>query len=158
MFPESLVVEEPLYNITCQTNAVGFEFVNIKHLWMKCITFIGCGNKASLIQQFTIENCTFEGQNYSRTALEIDNTTTKISNSLFLTNVADHCICVFTNEVGDVCVSVAGALLIAQSNAIITSSTFEHNSAEIGGAMYIHSSSNVSIIDSTFISNEATNS
>lgn len=148
---------DSLVNITCQPNT-GFEFVNIDHLWLKGITFIGCGNKASLIELFTMEHCKFEGQNYSGTALEIDKTTAKISSSLFLTNVADHCICVFANEIGDVCVSVAGALFVAQSNATITSSKFERNSAEIGGAMYIRSSSNVTITGSTFISNEATDS
>ena len=45
---------------------------------------------------------------------------------------------------------------VAQSNASITNRKFERNCAEIGGAMYVRSSSNVSIIESTFISNPAT--
>ena len=159
MFSESLLTDHELLQLTiiCEPNS-GFVFVNIEHLWMKGITFIGCSLKASLIELFTIENCIFEGQNYSGTALAIDKSTTKISRSSFLANVADHCICIFANKVGDVCVSVAGALLIAQSNASITSSEFLCNSAQIGGALYIRSASNVTIADSTFVSNEATDS
>ena len=58
----------------------------------------------------------------------IDKSATKISRSSFLANIADHCIYIFANKVGDVCVSVAGAVLIAQSNASITSSEFQRNS------------------------------
>ena len=156
---ESLLIADPdpQFSITCQLKG-RFEFVNIDHLWMKGITFNGCSNKASLIKAFKVENCSFEGTNYSRTALEIDQAVAKIISSSFRANVADHCLCVYVNGVGDVCVSVAGALLIVQSNASITSSMFQRNSAEIGGAMYIRSSSNVTVTDSTFIANEAINS
>ena len=148
---------DPLVNITCQLDA-GFEFTHIEHLWLKDIVFIGCGSRASLIKLFMVKNCVFEGRNCSGTAMEIDNTTTKISGSLFLTNAADHCLSIFANEIGNISVTVGGALFVAQSNASITNSKFERNNAEIGGAMYVHSSSNITIIESTFISNQATTS
>ena len=146
---------DPLVNITCQSNA-GFEFVNIQRLQIKGIVFFGCGSRASSVKLLTVENCIFEGQNYSGTAMEIDNTTTEISNSLFHTNTADHCLSIFADEIGNISVRVGGALFVAQSSASITNCTFERNSAEVGGAMYVHSSSNVTITESTFISNQAT--
>ena len=44
--------------------------------------------------------------------MEIDNTTTKISDRLFLTNAADQCLSIFANEIGNISVPVGGTLFL----------------------------------------------
>ena len=67
--PES---EGPAYTVNCE-HQVSFNFKNVTKLWIKGIYFTGCGNiNFSLVSNFVIlSNSTFQGQNGSRTALNI---------------------------------------------------------------------------------------
>ena len=148
-------------NISCYQSA-SFKFDNMDNLLIRGLKFIGCGdNKALSVKLFNIENSIFQGQNYSGTALEVNETNVEIRNSLFTSNIVGRCFCIITvaDKTGDTCFEfrVGGAIFSTHSNVTIMESNFVGNSAEMGGAIYIRDFSNVTIINSTFVKNQAAN-
>ena len=149
------------YVISCQHQASLF-FENVIKLRMKGLRFIGCGsNTFSSIQNFMIENSTFQGQSGSGTALDITDTNLTIVNSSFISNRVGRCLDIFDlSTMSNISVRVGGAIFVDMSNVSIINCIFVNNSAEIGGAMYSTSNiyevhNNITISNSTFISNQA---
>ena len=122
------------------------------------LKFIGCGrNEFTSVSNSTIENSTFQGHNNSKTALDIEDTNLTIMNSSFLFNRVGTCLDIFDASIeSNVSVRIAGEILVTNSNVNIIKCNFLENSAEIGGAVYVHNLSNVSINNSTFINNQVT--
>ena len=143
-------------NVICQYQA-NFNFDRGIELWIEGLKFIGCGsNKFLSIKNFTIENCTFQGQNNSGTALDITETNLTLVNSSFVSNRFGSCLDIFdVNTESNISVRIGGAILVTNSNISIIKCNFLANSAEIGGAIYFHDFSNISIVNSTFINNRA---
>ena len=105
-------------------------------LWISGLKFIGCGsNRFTSVKNFMIDNSTLQGQNGSGTALDIAHTNLTIVNSTFVSNKVGTCV-----EIFDAAIKC----------------NFLENSAEMGGAMYIDDFSDVSIVNSTFLNNQAT--
>ena len=143
--------------VICQDQA-HFIFDCANELWITGLKFIGCGsNRFSLIKNFIIENSTFQGQSDSGTALNINDTNLTIVNSSFASNRVGACMEIFDVDFeSDISVRIAGAILVTTSNINIIRCNFLENSAEIGGAIYVHKLSNINIINSTFVNNQAT--
>ena len=150
-------ISEGTHVVICQ-GQVNFVFDHISELRINGLKFMGCGsNKFSSVSNSTIENSTFQGQNDSGTTLNIVDTNLTIMNSSFLFNRVGTCLEIFdANVESNVSVRIGGAILVSTSNIDITKCNFLENSAEMGGAMYVHNFSNVSIINSTFMNNQAT--
>ena len=145
--------------INCEYQ-VSFNFTNLVELWIKGLTFIGCGGNAfSSISNFIIDKSTFQGQNNSGTVLDITNANLTIVNSSFFFNNVGHCLDVFDLSTSShISVRVGGVLFVDKSNVTIINCTFVNNSAEVGGAIYsthYEFKNNISISNSTFISNRA---
>jgi hypothetical protein len=107
-----------------------FNLENVTKLWIKRINFIGCGNNSfSSIQNFTINNSTFQGQNNSGTALNITETILVITNSFFVYNrVGNSLDVVDRNTSSHTIVHVGGAIFVAKSNITIVGCIFFNNS------------------------------
>ena len=139
---------------------VSFNFKNLVELWIKRLTFIGCGGNAfSSISNFTIEKSTFQGQNNSGTVLDVTKVDLTIVNSSFFFNNVGHCLDIFDlSTSSNISVRVGGVLFVNKSNVTIINCTFVNNSAEVGGTIYsthYDFKNNISISNSTFISNRA---
>ena len=103
-----------------------------------------------------IRNCTFQGQNDSGTALEIFDSNTTITNSLFLSNVAGRCSNLGT-YLQPMYVLTGGAIFVncpvVSCNINVIESVFIDNSAEMGGAIFSLTGNNIVIVQSTFVGN-----
>ena len=145
--------------INCEYQ-VSFNFTNLVELWIKGLTFIGCGGNAfSSISNFTIDKSTFQGQNNSGTVFDITNVNLTIVNSSFFSNNVGRCLNIFDiSTASDISVHVGGVLFVDKSNVTIIKCTFVNNSAEVGGTIYsthYEFKNNISISNSNFISNRA---
>ena len=151
--PES---EGPAYTICCQ-HQVSLNFENVTKLWIKGIYFIGCGNNSfTLVSNFVISNSTFQGQNGSRTALNIAESNLIVTNSFFVSNRVGTCLDIVDIKTAlHITIHVGGAIFVAKSNIDIIRCTFFNNSADVGGAIYStsYALNNISISNSTFIHN-----
>ena len=146
----------PAYTICCEHQA-SFNFENITKLWIKGIYFIGCGNNSfSLVLNFMISNCTFQGQNGSRTALNIAESNLIVTNSFFVSNRVGNSLDIIMNNLSHITIHVGGAIFVAKSNVNIIRCTFFNNSADVGGAIYStsYALNNISISNSAFIHNQ----
>ena len=141
--------------IVCEQNA-SFKFDGISDkVWIRGLNFVGCGNnRAVSVKHFTIENSTFQGQNASGSALEVNGTSIEIDNSSFISNTVGSCLNI-SDDISYKPVRVGGAIFATQSNVTITKSKFVGNSAEMGGAISSCRHSNITIINSTFVENWA---
>ena len=155
MLPNS-TLEDSFQTVICQQIA-SFKFENIDNLMMKGLKLLGCyGNKALSIKSFTLENSTFQGQDYRGTAasLEISDSVVEIKGSYFISNTVGSCLQIF-DLITDVYARVGGVLFVTRSSITIMKSNFVGNGAEIGGAIFSHQFSNITITDSTFVENRA---
>ena len=148
-------LEGSQFDISCHQSA-GFKFDNINNLWMRGLTFFGCNNRALSVKLFKMENSVFQGQNDSETALVLNETNIVIRNSSFISNTVGSYFSIVAG-IRSIDVCVGGAIFSTQSNVTVVESNFVGNSAEIGGAIYIHQLSNITITNSTFFKNRATN-
>ena len=148
---------EGTHIVICQHQA-NFNFEHAIELRIEGLNIIGCGSNRFLsIKNFTIENCTFQGQNNSGTALDITETNLTLVNSSFVSNRVGSCLDIFdVNTESNISVRIGGAILVTNSNVSIIKCSFLENSAEIGGAIYVHDFSNISIVNNTFVNNRAT--
>ena len=165
IFPKSSFKGSQNPIIICWRNA-NFKFDNVEHLLMRNLKFVGCGkNRLYSVSQFLIEGSIFLGINGSGTALEIVDTNASIINCSFIFNKAGS----YRGPIGvleywkqniDANISVysyiGGAVIANKSNIVIARSQFEGNSAKVGGAIFAELGSNITIINSTFVKNDAT--
>ena len=151
-------------NITCQQNK-GFHFYNISQISIRGLSFVGCSNIIASTNLLEIENSLFLGSITSGTALELIEVNANIKHSYFALNsngnfrgpiqILNHqknkWRCLHVN-----CYAHVGGALIANcSTVVIVSSNFEKNSAEIGGAIFATSGSDIKLLYNTFTKNNA---
>ena len=118
----------------------------------------GCGgSRIESVDQFKFENCTVFGQNKScGSGLSLMNSNARLIHS-FKSNMYGSeqtlqylCIRNYSYKGYG-----GGAVFAVQSNVNVFSCTFEGNSAELGGAMFGKLGSNITIIRSNFMKNQA---
>ena len=151
--------------VICE-NSSSISFTNTPVVHIMNVEFIGCGhNQFNNVSNFTLANTRFEGKESSGAALELIKTNAQITNAVFLSNTKG----IFRNltkqlelikkilGAQDIDLDtngtwVGGALVAIHSNISIVSSAFESNSAEIGGGLFVESSS-LTVENTTFINN-----
>ena len=147
--------------ILCGSDA-RFEFVGVNNVYMSGLKFVGCtGNRVESVDQFTLEDSSFVGQeDINGTALELNETSANLVQTSFNSNKGDkvhHVECVDASRRRTKAPAMAGgAISVTRSKITIVQSIFEENSAEMGGAIYSELNSNITIINSTFVGNHAT--
>ena len=136
-----------------------FEFLNVSTVQVSRLTFIGCtGNSVEDVNQFLLKDSNFIGrQGKNGTALKIYHTSAVIVKSSFShydggTYGTYRC---YRNILDEIRVTAGSAIFMRSSNATIELSRFEGNRAEIGGAIHTSDSDTLTIINSTFVDNNA---
>ena len=156
--------------VECDSQSGRFSISGTTFAMIKDLYFIGCGgNRVSQVEQFIVEDNTFQGVEGRGTAIVLnDVTTASIAKCSFLSNTHSntfehHDISSFTTaqailgyvyQKRNPSLTVGGALYMAFSNVLIVSSKFMNNTAEIGGALFAHNSS-LHIVGSTYSYNKA---
>ena len=125
-------------------------------LHIKGLTFISCsGNKIRGIQQFVLEDSNFIGDSErdditaSGTPLELVETSATFIGTNFSFNSGNKLRSAPCNQhyypfsVVYRDFKVGGAILTTRSNLTIVNSTFDGNSAQMGGAIYAEQQSNI---------------
>ena len=154
---------EDTATVTCDPPA-RFSFEAIDRLYIRNVKFIGCGdNLVKYVDDFILQEATFQGKDNSGTSLTLINTTADIVSCSFVGNqfgtVMDgvRSLISLTTEVnwflvGDVTgiIRIGGALISSFSNVSISHSNFENNKAEVGGDIFTEDFSSISIFNSTF--------
>ena len=147
--------------ITCDSFG-RFDISNVHAVRVSNLTFVGCtGNKVESVTEFTLEYSNFLGTGgdaIAGTALELVNTTATLSqNNFFSYRGKQHSMrrVVQGYPSSPAQIVAGGAILSTTSNIIITESSFEGNSAGIGGAIFSEFNSNVTLINSVFKGNFA---
>ena len=157
MYSESMVT------IVCEPSVL-ISIESIERVFIQKLIFIGCGgNLVRNIDNFILQDITFEGRNDSGTALTVIDTAGKIINCTFMQNQCGTAIdgvrtlILLTTDiswflVGDVTgvIRISSALISSYSNITISGTTFEDNKAETGGDIFTENSSRISIFNSTF--------
>ena len=153
-------------NIVCRGSG-SLEFINITQIEIIALNLTGCSSKVSFVDQFTLKDSTFLGNNdSSSSALLLHHVLdTKIIGSSFTSNTMGH----YRNQVEylrsfmvpwaniwSYNARVGGALVVTSSTVNIISSYFDSNRAQVGGAIVFEESCNVTISNCTFVNNSAT--
>ena len=152
-------------NSAAQIKCTSDSHIHFNHSWYIHITnleFIGCGgNQAKRIEEFVVEDTKFEGQENSRTALELIKTAAQIVNSIFLSNRKDsyrHCPVYFDPKQHSCLIGgfIGGAIIATNSTIDISHSKFKDNrAADYGGAIFTKQKSIIRLNNNTFINNTA---
>ena len=154
-------------SIKCNKGA-NINITHVARVHISGLIFTSCGgNQVKSIDQLTIENTSFIGNNANQTALAIVESNVSIIETTFLSHaigsyrkVADLFASlenfVALSSLETITASVGGAMIITHSNLAICNCHFEGNQANIGGAIFSESESNISISESVFIANSVT--
>ena len=139
--------------IFCTGFDAKLELLNINYVEFSQLEFIGCkGNKIESVQHLLIKAVIFQSQPQRIATLEIINSIATTMHSYFI------CIKSYQESLStNFNTSKGGAVFARQSSIKLINCTFENNSAEIGGAVYGESLSNVTVVGCTFVKNLATN-
>ena len=151
--------------IICSDN-IRLIFTNINELSISGLNFSGCSVTATLVNEFILEDSSFNGENVNSSALKLNQTNANVLGSSFVSYTAgiyqksvqfldevDHpysLVRVLSHNA-----RIGGALYVTNSNLTITDSHFENNSAQLGGAIFVEVGSSMVINDSTFVGNSA---
>ena len=125
--------------------SVSFNFDSIPNVYVSGLMFIGEANSTSKYDKInSIGRC--------NTAIVTRKSTIKISNVFFKGFCGSQwsvssTVKKYTKKQH---VRVGGAIIVSMSNVYIYSSYFERNTAQLGGALYAESRSNITIISSHF--------
>ena len=154
-------------SIFCRGNG-RLKFSNISQLRMRSLKFIGCSITIQLVDQFNLEDSTFDGGNANSSALQLYETNIEILQSTFTSYAVgtyralvrfleevDHPYSLVHVESHDA--RMGGALVVTNSNLTISNSIFSSNSAQLGGAIFVELGSTITIDSCTFVDNIATN-
>ena len=146
-------------SVTCYQSAK-LTFKNINVVSMRGLVLFGCVNNEIIrVEEFTMENCTLQGQGHNGTGLQLNEVFTgHITRSFFSSNTGKEVSFQKRNQVG-------GAIIVINSTLGITISncTFDSNTVTItgddggGGAVYVYSS-RITIVGSKLNSNSVTGS
>ena len=124
-----------------------FEFISTKAVSINGLVFLDCtGNRFTSVSWISIENCSFfslDKSSASTATLVIDKSTFGMI----------HCVFFMDNAKLNHTVEAGGAIAVTHSNVTITWSTFDGNSAEVGGAIFCDMDSKMMINSSVFTSN-----
>ena len=154
MIPNSSLVA----TIYCHNKAY-LKFHEIKHLLIVGLNFIGCTNSQIIsINQCTIQDSVFLSQQSipRGSALDILLANAEIKNCSFMNNFGSYRGPMKILTDANVYAFIGGAVIANQSNVTIVESSFEGNSAEIGGAIFATLGTIVKIKNSTFRRNAVT--
>ena len=144
--------------ITCLDHA-SLSFTNVENIYIGGVKFRGCcGNQLESVDQIFIKDSVFLGGNIScgKTFLRIIESKINISKTAFLSNTAmlakgeEGC---YQTTSGS---AVGGAFVITHSTATLDACKFEGNRATVGGAIFAEFQSVITINNSEFNSNKAT--
>ena len=154
-----------------------FELSNMSVVHISGLTFIGCtGNRFINIGQYVAKDSQFIGHkdlNGTATAAELVETSATFVRTEFSNNYGSRVISLYCENDGtdnyrdflyskyiyadiEVSVTAGGAISSTHSSVTIIDSVFEGNSAQAGGAIFTELQSNIIIINSTFVRNQAT--
>ena len=144
-------------SITCHQSAK-FTFQTINVVSMRGIVFLGCvNNKVARLEQFTLEDCSFQGQGRNGTGLEVNEVSTaNIMRSSFTSNTGREILHEYGRRR-----QTGGAIIVENSRLGITISDSTLNSNTVtgdsgcGGAVYAESSP-ITIVNSTLNNNTVT--
>ena len=146
--------------IICDDNG-RLEFLHVLTVQVSQLTFIGCtGNNVEDVNQFLLEDSNFIGEQgkYGR-ALTLYLTSAVIVKSSFSDYDGDTYGTVWCRDYNylplEITVTAGGAIFMRSSNVTIELSRFEGNRATIGGAIYASDSDTLTIINCTFVENNA---
>ena len=139
-------------SITCRQSA-RFTFETINVVSMRGLVLFGCvNNEVTKVEQFTLEDCTLQGQGRNGTGLELNEVSTAyIMRSSFSSNTGKELFDLVFRErrrVGGAIIIVNGTLGITISNYTVNNNTV----AGDGGAVN-PLSSNITIVNSTLNNN-----
>ena len=165
-------------SITC-SSGVDLKFINVTQLNISGLEFIGCSSTIELVDQFTLEDAGFHGGDNS-SALQLIQTNTNIVRTYFTSNTvgilkkissvpyayidsSDYSYYYYFSlllaegqfSYQSFNARAGGALLVTNSKVEISSSHFESNEAEVGGAIFSQMGSNITITNCTFVNNKA---
>ena len=131
-----------------------FIFTHSRHIDITSINFIGCGsNRVEHVMEFMLQDAIFQGQQNSRTALKLIETSAQIINGTFVSiRVGTYKVFYDKQEHRG---SVGGALVVAHSVVDIRHSHFHRNRADYGGAIFAETYSIINISNTTFNVNAA---
>lgn len=156
--------DESVPVISCARES-NFKISNISNVRIVGLEFRCGGNKVEAVNQFVLENSTFNGCISSPgTILEIVATDAYIIDSFFkygtvgnLRKSLDILEYLQQTFFGTILinVNVGGAVIVTNSNLTVRHSHFEGNSAQIGGALFSELNSNITIDSCTFLNNNA---
>ena len=114
--------------ISCIDSSIRIQLMNITVVQLSGLKFVNCGgNKIILVRELIIKDTTFS---YSRNNLE--------ESALFLLNLTASIVRSYfiSNNIGEASEQVGGAIFIYYCNVSFINSTFNNNSATDGGALY----------------------
>ena len=146
--------------IVCSHNA-RFEFSNVSIVTVSGLEFVGCFNNNVLsVDHFQLENSQFFGNGQTivnSTVLTIEESSANLDKVAF-TSIAkqpsmlpENCAC--TATVSTMCTHRVIGILLRTSSIKITQSWFEGNDVGVGGVIYGEVSSDITIINTTFVNN-----
>ena len=149
-------------SVTCSGNA-SLNFSNIRQLQISGLKFIGCSSSVDFVDYFTLEDSSFHGRNGDGSALKLAQTNTNVVRSSFTSNTVgtyQSYVRILENlrfydpyrqlSIQSYSARVGGALLVASSNLVISSSHFDSNTAELGGAIFSELGSNITTTNCIF--------
>ena len=154
--------------IVCGLKYASFIFNEVEFVSINNLNFMGCSHKFESVGVLMIENASFQGNNYTGSAVEMIHTMSAcIQQSFFTFNTNGNYlgpIGIFVYENSHypdnlhnttTYANVGGAVIVAQSELKIIDSVFENNSAMVGGAIFSWQNSNITILNSSFSGNLA---
>ena len=149
------VADSTEISILCSEFA-SFVFKDVETVSFRGLTFIGCnGNKVESAAMLTIEHCRFFGENKGNTSLSVINSTANITDTFYISNTfgdyRDHVEFLLIHHGS----TVGGALIITWSTVTFDHCLFKNNKASVGGAIFSELKSNVTISNSEFTANHA---
>ena len=144
-------------NYTAQINCTidsTMHFSRSQRIHITNLEFIGCGgNQVRHVEEFMVKNTKFEGQGSSSTALELIEITAQFVYSTFVSNRKGS----YRKYITPIDRLIGGAIIAINSTVDISRSRFEGNRADIGGAIFAEQDSIITSNGSVFVSNSATN-
>ena len=125
-----------------------FTFENVTNVNVSGLQFVGCTeNYIQSVEQFILENCTFNGMRYNGTALSIiESKNVDIINCSFIDTQGSY------RQIQSLLYQVlaGGAIMSTNSSISIQKTIFERNSAEYGGAIFAEQESEIMLNECLF--------
>ena len=140
----TMVSNDSSTTIVCAESGY-FHLRRIKHVYISGLIITGCGShEVHFVKQFSLVNCVISSHVY--TALHFQK-----SKNVYITNTS------FISNWGGI-VTTGAAVIISKSNATFERCVFVDSRTEVGAAIFSTTQSNVTVIHSTFVENQANGS